>query len=66
MATGDDDYQKAMGFLDQNAKAIKAAHNDPVAWNLNTALALLVRGVQQDMKNLYSRLDAIDKKISKP
>jgi hypothetical protein len=59
------DYKGAMGLLDQNAHLLKSAHKDPIAWNLNTALALLVRGVQTDMERLHSQLDAIDKKLSK-
>jgi hypothetical protein len=65
MIDADKDYRSAMGLLDQNAKTLKSAHSDPVAWNLNTALALLVRGIQQDMAEIKLRFDALDKRLSK-
>jgi hypothetical protein len=62
--TGHEDYHKAMELLDENMKALNGGHDDPILWNLSTALFHLAQGLQRDMEKLHSRLAAIDNKIS--
>lgn len=57
------DYSNAMALIDKNLRSINR-HSDPIAWNWNTALGLLVRGIQQDTEELRERLASIDSKLS--
>jgi hypothetical protein len=63
MATAKDDYTQAMGLIDKNLRSIDK-RADPMAWNSNAALGLLVRGIQQDMADLKKRLGAIDSTVT--
>jgi len=56
-------YEKAKQCFRENVRLIASPQKDPIMWNLCTGLAQLVEELEQDIRILQRKIEAIDSDV---